>query len=177
MLLPKQCVSFRGLVKQGFTPGEITSMNASLKLFPTPFKGIYYVPLEEERRGAFIEKPFNALSQAIALYLGTKEFYYSCKTAEEALGLSWQASGEVHVVNAKASKKVDLGERMGRRKGRVTWRAKKIAKILAFYGTRIIFHKSAFMAKARTRETPYGRFALKPQIARDWKRFHRRKAK
>jgi len=173
MLLPKQAVSFAQLRADGLSKSDILSLSAGLKLFPTPFKGIYYVPLEEERRSAFIEKPLKVLAQAVSLFLGNKDFYLSCRTAEEALGIAWQQSGSVHIVNPALSRRINLRKRIERSEGSSTWRARKIAKILSSYGNEIVFHRGA-TAKAKTKETPYGRFALRSQITRDEKRFRER---
>lgn len=170
MPLPKQAISFAQLRTEGLSKKDITSMCAALRLFPTPFKGIYYVPLEEERKGAFIEKPLKALSQAVALFLGTKEFYFSCRTAEEELGLNWQPLGSVHIVNPTLSRKISLKGRIRRNQARGTWRARKIARLLSYYGNEIIFHKGE-VAGAKTKQTPYGRFATRSQIKKDRKRF------
>ncbi len=170
MLLPKQAVSFAQLRSEGLGKNEILSLCSGLKLFPTPFKGIYYVPLEEERKGAFIEKPLKVLSQAVTLFLGSNEFYFSCRTAEEALGLNWQPSGSVHIVNSRLSRKINLKSRIGRNDAKGSWRAGKIARLLSFYGNEVIFHRGA-VAGAKTKQTPYGRFALRSQIKADRKRF------
>ncbi len=156
---------------EGLSNRQISSLCAALKLFPTPFKGIYYVPLEEERRGAFIERPMKALSQAVALFLGSGGFYFSCRTAEEALGMSWQPSGNVHIVNGRLSRRIHLGERIIRNEAKSSWRAKKIARLLPFYGTELVFHKVSDIASAKTKQTPYGRFALPSQIKKDVRRF------
>lgn len=168
--LPKQAISFRQLRSEGFTKKEILSMCASLRLFPTPFKGIYYVPLDEERKGAFIEKPLKALSQSVALFLGSGDFYFSCRTAEEALGLNWQPSGSVHIANRKLSRKINLKTRIERSQAKRSWRAGKVARLLSFYGKEMVFHKGD-VAVARTKLTPYGRFATRSQIKADRKRF------
>ncbi len=169
-MLPKQAVSFAQLRAEGLSEREIFSLYAVLRLFPTPFKGIYYVPLEEERKGASIEKPLKALSQAAALFLGTKEFYFSCRTAEEELGLKWQPLGSVHIANPKLSRRISLKDRISRNQKRRSWRARKIARLLSFYGNEIIFHKGA-VSGAKTKQTPYGRFATRMQIKKDRKRF------
>ena len=169
-MLPKQAVSFKQLIAEGASKQEISSLCASLKLFPTPFKGIYYVPLEEERKAAFIEKPLKVLSQATALFLESNEFYFSCGTAEEALGLNWRPSGSTHIVNDKLSRRISLKKRIERNNAKNTWRAKKIAKLISFYGNEIVFHKGT-VAGAKIKQTPYGRFALKSQIKTDKKRF------
>ncbi len=170
-MLPKQAISFKQLCSEGLSGKEITNLYAGLKLFPTPFKGIYYVPLDEERRGEFIEKPLKVLSQAVELFLGTKDFYFSCRTAEEALGLEWRPSGSIHIVNTKLSRRIGLKARSDKNSEKGNWRSKKIARLLSFYGNEIVFHKTESLAKAKIRETPYGRFAMKAQIKIDKKRF------
>ena len=171
MLLPRQAVSFAQLRAQGLSKQEILGMCAGLRLFPTPFKGIYYVPLEEERRGAFIERPLAVLSQAVALFLGSQRFYFSCRTAEETLGMRWQPGGSVHIVNQKLSRRVNLGERISRNSEKGNWRSRKIARLLSLYGNEIVFHRVGDVGSARVKETPNGRFALKSQIRADHGRF------
>ncbi|MFH0817091.1 MAG: hypothetical protein V1909_00480 [Candidatus Micrarchaeota archaeon] len=170
-MLPKQAVSFTQLRSEGLSSKKITNLYAGLKLFPTPFKGIYYVPLNEERKGEFIEKPLKVLSQAVELFLDSKDFYFSCSTAEEALGINWRPSGSVHIVNTKLSRKIKLKTRIERNSAKGNWRSKKIARLLSFYGNEIIFHKTESLEKAKTAQTPYGRFAMKSQIKIDKKRF------
>ena len=170
MLLPKQAISYGALRAQGIAKPKILSMCTTLKLFPTPFKGIYYVPLEEERKGGIIEKPLKVLSQATALFLGSSNFYFSCATAEKALGLDWQPSGNIHIVNEKLSRRISLNGRIEKNGAKSSWRAKKIKKLLSFYGTGIIFHRGS-VDGAKTRQTPYGRFARPSQIVADRKRF------
>jgi hypothetical protein len=170
-MLPKQVVSYDQLIKRGLTKDRITKLTASLNLFPTPFKGIYYVPLEVEKKAIFIEKPKTVMTKAIEIFLQSKDFYYSCKTAEEFHGITWQYCGEVHIVNTKRSEKISLKQRIERNKEKGTYRSKKIAKILSFYGNEIIFHKTKSIKDCKIKQTPYGNFALKSQIKRDRKRF------
>lgn len=170
-MLPKLAVSYGQLIKEGFSERKIKAMSATLKLFPTPFKGIYYAPAEAERKGGLIETPLKALSMALVIYLGTNDFYYGCATAEEFFGLRWNPSGEVHVVNTVRSGRIDLEKRIERNKKKGTYRAKKIAHILSFYGREIVFHKVRELKSAKVKETPYGRFATKAQIKKDQKRF------
>lgn len=174
-MLPKQAVSYVQLLREGFPGRKIKAMSATLKLFPTPFKGVYYAPTDEERRGRFIETPLKALSMALKVYLETNDFYFSCETAEEFFGLKWTPTGTVHVVNTVRSGRVDLEKRIARNKAKGTYRAKKVAHLLSFYGREIIFHKVKTLKDAKIKETPYGRFATKAQIKADKKRFHREK--
>jgi len=172
-IIPKQAINFAQLRAQGLSVKKITGLNAHLHLFPTPFKGIYYVPIDDERRGWLIEKPTLALRQAIGIYLGTGNFYYSCKTAEEYHGIDWHPAGEFHVVNAVRSGRIDLQARIDWNRGKKTWRARQVARILEFYGSKIIFHLAdeKSIGKAKVKRTPYGDYALPSQIKKDRKRF------
>ncbi len=170
-MFPRQAISYNQLLAEGFKASEIFNLSASLKLFPTPFKGIYYTPSNEERRGWFIDKPLLVLTKAIELFLNSQDFYFTCSTAEEFFGLSWRPKNQVHIVNEKRSGKVDLRSRIQFNEKKKTFRAKKIALILSYYGNEIIFHKVKSIKGAKFKETPYGRYALRSQIKKDKKRF------
>ena len=170
-MLPRQVMSYGQLLRSGLKENEIYNMYAALKIFPTPFKGIYYIPSKEERDSWSIEKPLLILARAIALFLRNDDFYYSCRTAEEFWGLKWQPAGETHIVNEKISDRIEIKDRVGRNIKKTTFRAKKIAKILELYGNEIILHKVKSIKDAKIKETPYGRFAFKSQIKKDKKRF------
>ena len=168
-----QAISFAQLRKEGHTGRAIRGMLARLLIFPTPFKGIYYVPTQDERGGWLIKRPELALKQAFSIYLGTGSFYYSCKTAEEFHGMDWHRYGRVHIVNSVRSGRINLNERITRNRKKKTWRAKQVARILEFYGNEIIFHRAdaASIGRAKLKRTPYGDYALASQIKRDRKRF------
>ena len=170
-MLLRQIVTYESLINSGLKPERINSMTVSLTLFPTPFKGIYYIPTPEERKATIIDKPRMILTRAIAAYLNIKEFYYGCRTAEEFWGIKWQPTGDIHVVNTKISRIVNLESRIERNSSRQNYRAKRIAKIHSLYGRKIIFHKVKSISDAKIKETPYGRFAMKSQIKKDAKRF------
>jgi hypothetical protein len=175
MLLPhKQVIDFEQLRSEGLKIKEIKSMYSKLKIFPTPFKGIYYIPSEEEHAGSFIERPMRIVSKSIEYFLNSEEFYFSCMTAEEAYGIDWHMSGEVHIVNLKLSRVIDLKERISRNKMKGNWRSKKLATLLSFYGRVLIFHKVENISRVKTKLTRYGRFATKSQIKKDKKRFRER---
>lgn len=168
-----QAISFAQLRKEGNSRESIRDMLSRLLIFPTPFKGIYYVPTQDERKGWLIQRPEVALKQAISIYLGTNRFYYSCKTAEEHFGIDWHRYGETHVVNPVRSGRIDLEARIGRNGKKGTWRARQVARILEFYGREIVFHLAGedWIGKAKIKRTPYGDFARPSQIKRDRKRF------
>ena len=170
-MIARQVITYGQLLKQGLSEAAIKNMYASLKLFPTPFKGIYYIPSNEERGGWFIEKPLHVLTKSIAAFLCASDFYYSCSTAEEFLGLRWNQPSHVHIVNEKLSRKIDLRLRVNGKQGVGTYRRKKIAQILSYYGGALIFHKINDMGDSKFRETPYGKFATKTQRKIDRKRF------
>ena len=170
-MLPKQVISYRQLQSEGLSENQIKKLFASLKIFPTPFKGIYYVPLETERKGTFIEKPLVVLSRALELFFQCREFYYSCDTAEEYWGIRWQPTGEVHVVNRIKSGRINLKRRIERNMEKGTFRAKKVARLLSNFGEQIVFHKAKRLTDCKVKQTPYGRYAYKSQIKKDRKRF------
>ena len=170
-MLTRQVITHARLIEEGISRKKIKVMTKILALFPTPFKGIYYIPSPEERKSTSIDKPLMILTRAIAAYLRTKEFYYSCRTAEEFFGINWQPSGEIHIVNTKLSRKIDLKSRITRNEKKNNYRAKRIAKILSLYGREIFFHKIKSINKAKVKQTPYGTFALRSQIKKDKKKF------
>ncbi len=176
-MLIKQVVSHRSLLKDGITKDKLRSMSINLALFPTPFKKIYYVPSPEERKATTIDKPTIVLTRAIAAYLGNREFYYSCRTAEEFFAIKWQPIGEVHVTNTKLSRKINLEVRIKRNIKKNNYRSKRIADILSMYGRIIIFHKVKSIASAKVKHTPYGSYALRSQIRKDKKRFREKEDK
>ncbi len=169
-MLPKQAITFARLSKDGLSIAQIKNLVASLKIFPTPFKGIYYVPSIIERKACFIDRPLFVLNRILTLYLKTDKFYFSCTTAQEQIGEKWSSGNVIHIVNEKRSGKIDLLGRIKRNEGKKTYRSKKIATILSFYGNEIVFHKGS-VGGAKFMETPYGRFAKKSQIKKDLKRF------
>jgi hypothetical protein len=175
--IPGYAISLAKLRAHGLNAKEISSMATNLYLFPTPFKGIYYIPTQDERGGWLIKRPEIALKQAISIHLGTGNFYYSCITAEEHFGIDWHRYGQVHVVNSVRSGRIDLKERIERNRKKKTWRAKQVARILEFYGNEIVFHRAdaASISKAKLKRTPYGDYALASQIKRDRKRFREKK--
>lgn len=170
-MLPRQVTSFAQLANEGLRKEKILSLSHALRLFPTPFKGIYYVPSEEERKGRFIERPLRVLCAALPFFLGTSKFYFSCRTAEEHLGIAWQPYGQVHIVNLAKSGRIQLAKRAASKLSSGTYRARNVSRILSYYGNEIIFHKVPSLEKAKFKDTPYGRFALRSQIKADRKRF------
>ena len=167
MLIPGQTVSFSSLLRMGYDRKRIRGMQLSFALFPTPFKGIYYVPFDSERKAKSMGDPLKVLTMAIRLYLGTDQFYYTCRTAEEWHGIEWHPSGLVHVANGKLSRRIDIERRAElRRKGK-TYYSRHVSSVLSQYGRAIIFHRSAGIASAKYVLTPSGRFATKRQLARD----------
>jgi len=169
-MFQRQAISYSQLIKEGLKDKDIFNLVASLRLFPTPFKSIYYVPSDEERRGWFIDNPLYVLTKAVELLLGTDNFYFSCSTAEEFFAINWRPKEQIHIVNEKRSGKINLLERIERNEKKKTYRARKIAVLLSFYGHEIVFHRGS-VADAKFKQTPYGRFALRSQIKKDRKRF------
>ncbi len=170
-MLPKQATTFELLIKEGLTVPQIKNLLASLRIFPTPFKGIYYIPSPQERKASFIDRPLLVLKKILRLYLHNDNFYYGCRTAEENFGIRWSSGNIIHIVNEKRSGVINLSERIERNERKGNYRSKKLALLLSFYGNEIIFHKVKSIEGAKFKETPYGRFALRIQIKKDKKRF------
>ncbi len=170
-MLPKQATTSGLFAREGLTNPQIKNLFASLKIFPTPFKGVYYIPFPEERKATFIDRPLFVLRKIVTLYLRSDNFYFSCTTAEEHFGIKWSPGNVIHIVNEKRSGRIDLMERIRRNEKKKTYRAKKIAVILSFYGYEIIFHKTKNIKDAKTKQTPDGTFALRSQIKKDKRKF------
>ncbi|MBI5159530.1 hypothetical protein HY992_05405 [Candidatus Micrarchaeota archaeon] len=169
-MLVRQIITREDLRKE-LPMRKISAMAVALALFPTPFKEIYYVPTSDERKATTLEQPQLVLTKAIRAFLGTNDFYYSCRTAEERWAIKWQPSGHIHVVNTIFSRTVNLQERITRNELKRNARARRIAKILSLYGNKIIFHKAKSIESAKVKRTPHGAYALKSQIKKDKKRF------
>lgn len=114
---------------------EIKKLCSELKLFPTPFKRIWYSPYETERKGFYITDPLKVLFQACGNYLGTKEYYYGLSTAEYLQNKRWQYS-EAHIINRMLSRIIERKLPKGN-----YWRAKAIRKIMSSYPSRIRIHR------------------------------------
>lgn len=171
MLLPNQVISFQMLRKMGYTKEDIEKMRTAFVLFPTPFKGIYYVPMSDEKKSRTIHEPLKILTMSIQLYLKTDSFYYTGRTAEEWYGIEWHPSGIVHIVNSILSKKINLEKRVDAKQKKKTYYSKHIASILSQYGRSLIFHRYKTFSEAKFTRTPTGNFATKRQLRKDKKRF------
>jgi len=169
-MLVRQIIARKDLVKD-IPRRKLNVMIVSLTLFPTPFKEIYYIPTPEEKKATTLDEPELILTKAIRMFLGTDDFYYSCRTAEERWAIKWQPIGHIHIVNTKLSRTIDLKKRITRKEIKRTPRARRIAKILSLYGNKIIFHKVKSIEGAKFKRTPYGAYALRSQIRKDKKRF------
>ncbi len=173
-MLPYQVVTFAQLRREGLSQREIFNLNASLKLFPTPFKGIYYVPGQDERAAWTIGSPMRVLSYAIEMFLGDEKFYYTGLGAKRQLGIIWQDVNRVDVVNADFAGRINLRARIERNEKKKTFRAKKIARLLEFYGDEIVFHKVKKFEKCHFKPTPQGNYATAGQVKKDAQRFGKR---
>ena len=176
-MLPYQVVTFAQARREGLSRREIFNLSASLRLFPTPFKGIYYAPGQDERGGWNISSPKKVLTDAIQLFLGDDRFYYTGLVAEQHLGLIWQTTSRIDVVNPHFAGRINLRARIKRNEKKTTFRAKKIARLLDFYGDLLVFHKVKEFDKCKFKATPQGNYATKGQVKKDAERFNRRERK
>jgi len=164
-------VTFAQLKKEGLDGQAIKNLYARLRLFPTPFKGIYYVPGEEERASWSLSNPARVLDRSIRHFLDSDQFYYTGSVAEQKLGLRWQTTRQTQVVNPDFAGRINLRKRIERNGKKTTFRAKKIARILGFYGDELVFHKVKNFGKCRFKPTPNGNYATLGQVKKDKERF------
>lgn len=108
---------------------------SALKVFPTPFKGIYYVPYETEIKGKYISDPALVVYSAIGLYLKSSEYYCALNTALYYLRIVWNLSG-FDVINKKISRRI-----IRKLPSQKYWRGKVITKLMKSYPFPIRLHK------------------------------------
>ena len=106
-----------------------------LKIFPTPFKGIYYVPYDSERNGWYVTDPHLVLYKATRLYLETDEYYFGLYTALYFNRVIWNAMG-ADIVNPKISRKI--GRKLP---SKSYWRGEVVNKIMSGYPFPIRLHR------------------------------------
>ena len=106
-----------------------------LKIFPTPFKGIYYVPYESERSGWYVTDPLSVIYKAAGLYLKTDEYYFGLNSALYYNRTIWNAVG-VDIINRKISR--TISRKLPSEK---YWRGKATRKIMSGYPFPVRFHR------------------------------------
>lgn len=106
-----------------------------MKIFPTPFKGIYYVPYETERNGWYITDPHLVVFKAAQLYLKTNDYYFGLYSALYYIRIIWNASG-IDIMNPKLSRKITR-----KLPSKKYWRGEIIHKIMSGYPFPIRFHR------------------------------------
>lgn len=112
-----------------------TVLSKQLKIFPTPFKGIYYVPYESERNGWYVTDPLSVIFSAAKIYLGSEKYYFGLNSSLYYNRITWNAAG-VDIINMKISRTI-------RRKlpSEKYWRGKIIRKIMSAYPFPVRFHR------------------------------------
>ena len=110
-------------------------LSREMKIFPTPFKGVYYVPYESERDGWYITDPNLVIFKAAELYLKTNNYYFGLYSALYYNRTIWNAIG-TDIINSKISK--TTSRKLPSKK---YWRGKIINKIMQGYYFPIRFHR------------------------------------
>jgi hypothetical protein len=110
-------------------------LSAELKIFPTPFKGIYYIPYETERGGWYVTDPHRVIFKAAQLYLKTDEYYFGLNSALYFNRIIWNAAG-IDIINRKVSKTITR-----KKPSTKYWRGQVINKIMAGYPFPVKFHR------------------------------------
>lgn len=108
----------------------------TLKIFPTPFKGVYYIPFKTERDGFYITYPYKILIEAAEQFLGTQDIYYGLLTAFYFERKVWNPT-PAHIINTKLSKKISFPAKPHKN----YWRIKKRMSILKQFPYPIFFHR------------------------------------
>ena len=124
-----------GLVYRHSDIEDATRLSKQLKIFPTPFKGIYYAPYESERSGWYITDPLSVIFNAAGLYLGTDEYYFGLGSSLYYNRMIWNAAG-VDIINSKVSRTIQ--RKMPSDK---YWRGKIIRKLMSGYPFPVRFHR------------------------------------
>lgn len=124
-----------GLVYKHKNIQNANKLSRELRIFPTPFKGIYYVPYETERAGWYITDPQLVIFKAARLYLGSDNYYFGLYSALYYLRTIWNAQG-INIINEKLSR--NISRKMPSTK---YWRGKIIGKIMQGYPFPIRFHR------------------------------------
>jgi len=110
---------------------------SELRIFPTPFKGIYYAPYETERNSWCVTGPLKVIFMACHYYLGSDDYYYGLDTALYYLHIKWQCP-EIHVMNPAISRRISK-----KLPSQNYWRGKTVGKIMQCYPQTIQFHRMA----------------------------------
>ncbi len=127
-----------------FIPGNIyrakdlpnfKRLYSSLQVFPTPFKGIYYVPYETEIKGKYISDPNLVVYSAVGLYLKSSKYYCGLNTALYYLRIVWNLFG-FDIINKKISRRI-----IRKLPSQKYWRGKVIAKLMKSYPYPIRLHR------------------------------------
>jgi hypothetical protein len=110
-------------------------LSRELRIFPTPFKGIYYVPYETERNDWYVTDPNLVIFKAAQLYINDEECYLGLYSALYYQRIIWNSIG-TDIINKKISRKITRTP-----PSKKYWRGKIINKIMASYAFPIRFHK------------------------------------
>ncbi|MEK6982611.1 MAG: hypothetical protein AABX38_06770 [Candidatus Micrarchaeota archaeon] len=124
-----------GLVYKHKDIPDSNKLSRELRIFPTPFKGIYYVPYETERAGWYITNPHLVIFKAARLYLGNENYYFGLYSALYYLRTIWNAQG-INIINEKLSRTITRKSPSNK-----YWRGKIINKIMQGYPFPIRFHR------------------------------------
>ena len=112
-----------------------TRLAKQLKVFPTPFKVIYYVPYESERSGWYVTDPRSVIFSAARIDLGSDEYYFGLNSSLYYNRIIWNAVG-VDIINRRISRTIK--RKMPSEK---YWRGKVIRKIMSGYPFPVRFHR------------------------------------
>ncbi len=144
---------YLGLIKK-FKAGDFVSSKeiskkfsfskalGSLYIFPTFFKGVYYVPLEREKKGHFIARPSEFFYKLFDFVYGRKNWYWSLSTAARHYGLEWSTTKILEIVAHRRYKTISVIDRFESLEKKSSYRSKILAQIFGSLGINSVFiHK------------------------------------
>lgn len=141
----------------------------SLYVFPTFFKGVYYIPMERERKGRFVEKPAEFFSNLFNFVYGRKKWYWSLSTAARRYGREWSATKILEIVTPHRYKTIEIASRAETLQKKRSYRSKTLAEILSALGINAVhIHKGKKQFLKEIKIDPeMGPIATKERLKRD----------
>jgi hypothetical protein len=104
---------------------------ASLYIIPTIFRGIYYIPVDRERKGHFIQRRQDFFTSLFNKHYGRKKWYWSLSTAARHYGIEWSATKILEITCLGKSKTINLSNKIRSLEKKKSYRSSTLAKYLS----------------------------------------------
>ena len=123
-------------LEKNFKKEEIAALYNSLRIFPTPYKSIYYVPFETERKAYYVTDPYRIVFEATKKYLKKDDIYFGLSTAKYLQRKLWNPT-EIHIITSTKSRKIICQKEPSKK----YWRKNRRYEILKQYPYPIYLHR------------------------------------